>query len=101
MLERWMRLLEEHVRSNCEQMTREPSGQLAHPYTVPSRPGSAYYADALWDWDSWSTSIVLGQVEADIDCRGRFAPYEEGNVLNFLDHTDNDGVMPVQLTPER
>ncbi len=101
MLKRWMRLLEEHVRSNCEQMTREPSGQLAHPFTVPSRPGAAYYSDALWDWDSWSTSIVLGQVEVDTDSRGRFAPYEQGSVLNFLDHTDNDGVMPVQLTPDK
>ena len=55
----------------------------------------------MWDWDSWSTSIVLGQVEVDTDRRGRFAPYEQGSVLNFLDHTDDDGVMPVQLTPEK
>jgi putative isomerase len=101
MLERWMRLLEEHIRSNCEQMTRPPAGQLAYPYTVPSRPGSPYYSDTLWDWDSWSTSIVLGQVEIDTDRPGRFAPYEQGSVLNFLDHTDVDGVMPVQLTPDK
>ena len=101
MLERWVLLLQDHVRSNCEQMTREPVGQLAHPFTVPSRPGSAYYSDALWDWDSWSTSIVLGQVEADTDSRGRFALYEQGSVLNFLDHTDDDGVMPVQLTADK
>jgi putative isomerase len=100
MLERWVRLLQDHIRSNSEQMTREPAGQLAHPYTVPSRPGSAYYSDALWDWDSWSTSIVLGQVEVDTDSRGRFALYEQGSVLNFLDHTDDDGVMPVQLTAD-
>ena len=101
MLERWVRLLQDHIRSNSEQMTRQPAGQLAHPYTVPSRPGSAYYSDALWDWDSWSTSIVLGQVEVDTDSRGRFALYEQGSVLNFLDHTDDDGVMPVQLTADK
>ncbi len=101
MLKRWTSLLEEHIHSNCAEMTREPLGQLAHPYTVPSRPGSPYYSDALWDWDSWSTSIVLGQVEVDTDHRGRFAPYEQGSVLNFLDHTDDDGVMPVQLTPDK
>jgi Mannosylglycerate hydrolase MGH1-like glycoside hydrolase domain len=101
MLERWVRLLQDHIRSNSEQMTRQPAGQLAHPYTVPSRPGSAYYSDALWDWDSWSTSIVLGQVEVDTDSRGRFAVYEQGSVLNFLDHTDDDGVMPVQLTADK
>jgi putative isomerase len=81
-------------------MTREPAGQLAHPYTVPSSPDSPYYSRALWDWDSWATSIVLGQVEADTDSHGRFADYEQGSILNFLDHTDADGVMPIQLTPE-
>ena len=60
--ERWERLLEQHIRTNSELMTREPAGQLAHPYTVPSAPGAAHYATALWDWDSWSASIVLGQV---------------------------------------
>lgn len=95
-----MRLLEEHVRTNCEQMTREPAGRLTHPYTVPSRPDSVYYATHLWDWDSWAISIALGQVERDTDRPGRFAPYEQGSVLNFLDHTDDDGVMPIQLTAD-
>ena len=101
MLERWARLLEDHIRTNCEQMMREPAGQLAHAYTVPSSPNSPYYSNALWDWDSWSTSIVLGQMEADTDRRGHFTAYEQGSILNFLDHTDADGVMPVQLTPEK
>jgi putative isomerase len=99
MLERWTRLLEQHIRTSCEQMTREPAGQLAHPYTVPSSPGSPYYSAALWDWDSWSISIVLGQVEADTGRPGRFAAYEQGSILNFLDHADDDGVVPIQLTP--
>jgi putative isomerase len=101
MLDRWKRLLEEHIYSNCEKMTRQPAGHLAHPYTVPSSPSSPYYSDALWDWDSWSTSIALGQVEADTGQRGRFIEYEQGSILNFLDHTDGDGVMPIQLTAER
>lgn len=99
--ERWKRLLVEHILANSEHMTREPAGQLAHPYVVPSSPGSPYYSDELWDWDSWSASIVLGQVEADTGRRGRFAPYEQGSILNFLDHTDDDGVMPVQLAADR
>ncbi|TXK19437.1 amylo-alpha-1,6-glucosidase [Homoserinibacter sp. GY 40078] len=101
MLDRWTRLLESHIRENAVQMTREPAGQLTHPYTVPSSPNSPYYSDALWDWDSWSISIVLGQVEADTDQRGRFFDYEAGSIRNFLDHTDADGVMPVQMRPER
>ena len=58
--------------------TREPAGILTHPYTVPSTPDSPYYSAALWDWDSWFISAVLGQVEADTDTRGRFFVYEEG-----------------------
>ena len=101
MLDRWARLLEEHVHAHCEHMMREPDGQLTHPYTVPSSPGSPYYSSALWDWDSWSISIVLGQVELDTDRNGRFAPYEQGSIFNFLDHTDEDGVMPIQIAPTR
>lgn len=100
MLERWIRLLEEYVLTQSVQMTREPAGQLAHPYVVPSSPDSAYYSTALWDWDSWSTSISLGQVEAGSDYGGRFLPYEQGCIFNFLDHTDDDGVMPIQLTSD-
>lgn len=100
MLDRWMRLLEQYITDNCEQMTREPSGILAHPYTVPSSPDSPYYSMALWDWDSWFISVVFGQVEADTDRKGRFAAYEEGTILNFLEHTDADGVMPIRLSPK-
>ena len=100
MLERWTRLLEQHICASCQQMTREPAGQLTHPYTVPSAPGSPYYSDALWDWDSWSVSIVLGQVAADTGRPDQFTAYEQGSVLNFLDHTDADGVVPIQLTPD-
>jgi len=100
MLERWERLLEQHIRTNSQLMTREPAGQLTHPYTVPSAPGAAHYSTALWDWDSWSASIVLGQVAADTDRPDQFTAYEQGSVLNFLDHADDDGVVPIQLTPD-
>src|SRR5262249_13161422 len=70
------------------------------PYTVPSTPDSPYYSNALWDWDSWSLSIALGQVELDTKSPGRFLAYEQGSILNFLDHTDDDGVMPIQLTAD-
>jgi putative isomerase len=100
MLDRWARMLEDHIRTHSEQMTREPSGRLHHPYVVPSSPDSPYYSTALWDWDSWAASIVLGQVEVDTGRPGQFAAYEQGSVLNFLDHTDDDGVMPIQLTAD-
>lgn len=99
MLDRWKAMLGDYIHDSAEEMTREPEGILAHPYTVPSSPTSPYYSTALWDWDSWTISIALGQVEADTDRTGRFAEYEAGSILNFLDHTDDDGVMPIQLSP--
>lgn len=99
MLDRWKAMLGDYIHDSAEEMTREPDGILAHPYTVPSSPTSPYYSKALWDWDSWTISIALGQVEADTDRTGRFAEYEAGSILNFLDHTDDDGVMPIQLSP--
>jgi len=99
MSERHIPLLTHYIHASSEQMTREPSGILARPYTVPSSPDSPYYSEHLWDWDSWAISIALGQVEADTGRPGRFARFEEGAVLNFLDHATGDGVIPVQLNP--
>lgn len=99
MTDRWRRLLEEYIHRQSVQMTREPSGILTHPYTVPSAPDSPYYSDALWDWDSWFVSVPLGQVELDTAQPGLFGAFEEGAIRNFLDHTDGDGVMPILLKP--
>ncbi|WP_334148510.1 MGH1-like glycoside hydrolase domain-containing protein [Microbacterium sp.] len=100
MIDTWKNDLRAHVIEHAMQMTREPSGVLAHPYTVPSSPDSPYYSSALWDWDSWFISVVLGQVELETGDTGRFGAYEEGTIRNFLDHTDEDGVMPLLLKPE-
>ncbi|HEX4443951.1 MAG TPA: trehalase family glycosidase [Galbitalea sp.] len=99
MLERYQRLLEEHILQNSSQMMRDPSGSLTHPYTVPSSPDSPLYSTVLWDWDSWFVSVVLGQVELDSGEKGRFLEYEKGGILNFLEQTDADGVMPIMLHP--
>ena len=99
MPQRYQRLLEEHILQNSSQMMREPSGSLTHPYTVPSSPDSPLYSIVLWDWDSWFVSVVLGQVELDSGEKGRFLEYEKGGILNFLDQTDADGVMPIMLHP--
>jgi len=80
-------------------MTREPAGHIAKPYIVPSSPDSPYYSVHLWDWDSWLTSVALAQVEAETE-PGRFTAYEQGSVLNFLEHTSDDGQMPVQMHPD-
>jgi putative isomerase len=100
MIDRYASLLSAHVIVGSEQMTREPEGVLKYPYLVPGSPDSPYYSDQLWDWDSWWMSAFLGQVEAQTGEPGRFARFEEGCILNFLDHTTDDGVMPIQIIPQ-
>ncbi|MFJ4173143.1 MGH1-like glycoside hydrolase domain-containing protein [Microbacterium sp. NPDC089696] len=99
MIDLWKDALRTYVTEHATQMTREPEGVLEHPYTVPSSPDSPYYSNALWDWDSWFISVVMGQVELETEDAGRFGAYEEGTIRNFLDHTDEDGVMPLLLKP--
>ena len=99
MTERYRAALRDHIHASAPQMMREPAGRLERPYIVPSSPDSPYYSVHLWDWDSWLTSVALGQVELETEA-GRFLRYEQGAVLNFLDHTSEEGVMPVQMSPE-
>ena len=97
-MERYIQMLKEFIIENCSQMTREPSHILKYPYTVPSSPNSPYYSMTLWDWDSWFISVVMGQMERDTGEKGRFFEYEAGCVRNYLDHTGEDGVVPIQIS---
>lgn len=75
---------------NYQKMFRQPQGQLKHPFIVPG----SVYADQLWDWDCWLTNVALRQfVQEDI------TPYERGCVINFLEHIDDLGRIPLQITP--
>lgn len=84
-----------YVKENLARMQREPGGILKYPYIVP---GSDMYATTLWDWDSWWTCIAMGQAEEEEGTKGRFLEYEKGCILNFLDHMDEDGKMPILIT---
>ncbi len=92
--------LKDYVTSTSKYMTREPDGILKYPYIVPCAPDSPYYSTTLWDWDSWWTSIVMAQVEADSGKRGEFVEYERGSALNFLELCSDDGVMPICVTAD-
>ena len=98
-LERYIRLLREHISATCEGMTRKAQGALGYPYIVPSSPDSPYYSDTLWDWDSYFAGITFAQLEADSGCPGRFSEYEKGSVLNFFAFCGEDGSMPICVTP--
>lgn len=93
-------VLKEYISVSASTMVRGPSGRLSHPYVVPSSQGSRLYSDTLWDWDSWLTSVALGQVELDQGKRGAFFDAEAGSLRNFLECCGDDGVVPILLFPD-
>lgn len=94
-LERYGPLLREKIGDGYRETFREAGGALLHPFLVP---GSASYADTLWDWDSWLSDIALRQVlreRGDASASDHALPYERGCVLNFLTGVDIDGWIPI------
>jgi hypothetical protein len=87
-LDREIGIIREHILRDRKGMLRESSGVLKHPFLVP---GSATYADQLWDWDSWLADIALHQIVAEcgdepLSRQVRF--HARGCVLNFLEGVD-------------
>lgn len=83
-------MIKSYAAKNYEKMFRQSEGQLKHPFIVPG----SVYANQLWDWDCWLTNVALRQfAEKDITA------YERGCVINFLEHIDDMGRIPLQITP--
>ena len=57
-------------------------------------------ANQLWDWDSWLTNVAVRQIMKDNnDFNLEFVACEKGCILNFLEHTLDDGRMPINISP--
>ena len=83
-------LILNYAKENYKKMFREPDGILSHKFIVPG----ATYSNSLWDWDCWLTNIALRSfTEEDI------SEYEKGCIINFLEHMDDDGKIPIFITP--
>ena len=91
--ERRIHFIEEYVRTQYRKMLREPSGILEYKFIVP---GSCYNNE-LWDWDSWLTNIALRQMVGTEE----IGEYEKGCILNFLCHIDEDGRIPIVISPQQ
>ena len=84
--------IKDYSRGAYKKITREAAGNLKYPFIVPG----ATYSTQLWDWDSWLTNIAIRQIISDNGETGEdFVEYERGCILNFLDHTDEKGKMPI------
>ena len=97
-MEKYSRLIKEYSKDAYKWITREPKGTLNHPFIVPGAP----YPYQLWDWDSWLTDIAARQIILDNGGEGleEFLKYEKGCIINFLEHTDENGNMPILVDGE-
>ena len=84
-------LVENYILSEYERILREPMGQLSNSFIVPG----ASYSYQMWDWDSWLMDIAL--VEIAKEKKKDISIYEKGCILNFLEHADEDGRIPINV----
>lgn len=82
-------LIREYTKRTYRSCLREGAGALSHPFIVPG----SVYANQLWDWDSWLTDVALHEIAGTDD----ISAYEKGCVLNFLDHIDEEGKIPIVI----
>ena len=85
------KILSDYLSDSYVALLREPSGILNHKYIVPG----AGYSRSLWDWDSWLTDLALKNIVKE-----NVSEYEKGCVLNFLDHADENGAIPIFMTAD-
>ena len=97
-MEKYIKAIREYSRDTYKNMIRKPQGQINHPFIVP---GSKSYNNVLWDWDSWLTNVAVRQIMTDNnDFDEEFIESEKGCIINFLEHTPENGRMPILLTPD-
>ena len=98
-MEKYIKLIKEYSKNEYTKMTRCPSGNLKYPFIVP---GSSDYSDSLWDWDSWLTDIAVRQIMADNNNYDpEYLKCEKGCVLNFFEHMDGNGRVPISIMPDK
>lgn len=98
-LAKYKNLIKEYSKDSYLKLTREPMQRLKHPFLVPG----AVYKYQLWDWDSWLTDIAIRQIIEDNNGERKeaFFECEKGCILNFLEHIDEDGKIPIMVDGER
>ena len=97
-MKKYIEIIKNYSKDAYKWITREPKGTLKHPFIVPGKP----YPYQLWDWDSWLTDIATRQIILDNGGKGmaEYEEYEKGCIINFLEHTDENGKMPILIDGE-
>ena len=88
-LDYYINLINNYLENNYKNNFREPLlGVFNHPFLVPG----ADYTHQLWDWDSWLTGYALMGLKDE-----QSEEYQKGCVLNFLEHMDEEGRIPILI----
>lgn len=90
-IRKYIGVIRKNILSDYKGMYREASGPMAYPFISP---GSAQYANHLWDWDSWLSNIALRQIVCETGSKAalkKAQPYERGCILNFLNWSKTTG----------
>ena len=97
-MKKYIDIIKNYSKDAYKWITREPKGTLNHPFIVPGKP----YPYQLWDWDSWLTDVATRQIIVDNGGAGleEYTEYERGCIINFLEHTDENGKMPILVDGE-
>lgn len=84
----YSKLIKNYIQDSYKKTFREPVSWLKFSYLVPG----ANYSHSLWDWDSWLVGEALLELEDE-----EVINYEKGCILNFIDHIDKEGKMPILI----
>ena len=97
-MKKYIEIIKNYSKDAYKWITRDPKGTLKHPFIVPGKP----YPYQLWDWDSWLTDVATRQIILDNGGEGmeKYTEYERGCIINFLEHTDESGNMPILVDGE-
>ena len=97
-IENYINLIKNYSKDSYLNLTREPMKLLKYPFIVPG----TIYKYQLWDWDSWLTDVAVRQIIYDNSGAGEqnFFECEKGCILNFLDHADESGKIPIVIDGE-
>ena len=90
-------IIKKIISKDYKGMYRKEGESLKFPFLTP---GSAQYADVLWDWDSWLSNVALRQILLDTGTKADKAEalqYEQGCILNFLSYAEIDGWVPIMI----
>ena len=96
-VKKYIKICRESIHRDMTGMFREAGDNLPYPFMAP---GSQQYKDALWDWDSWMSNIVVRQIllEKGSEQESKDAiKYEQGCILNFLSFGSQDGWLPISI----